>query len=126
MYQVLLTNEGTSQFKVKAKNYEFTIDTKGGGVTPPDALLASLASCIGVYTRKYAEGRNLELGHFTIEAHGELSHENPVCFRNIEITVAFKNKIQDVKLEESLLRFVHNCPIHNTLKNNPEVHIILT
>ncbi|MBU1090571.1 MAG: OsmC family protein [Candidatus Omnitrophica bacterium] len=56
MYHVDIVNTGEYAFKVKAKDYEFVMDPRGKGVTPPDALLASLGTCIGVYLRKYAEG----------------------------------------------------------------------
>ena len=48
MYHVEVTGTGASAFKVKSKDYEFIIDTKGKGITPADTLLASLGSCIGV------------------------------------------------------------------------------
>ena len=52
MYHVDMTNTGDYFFKVKSKDYEFSVDIKGKGITPPDALLASLGSCVGVYVRK--------------------------------------------------------------------------
>jgi uncharacterized OsmC-like protein len=93
-------------FKVKSKDYEFVVDTNGSGVTPPDAFLASLGTCIGVYLRKYAQGVKLDLPEFSISVDADFSQERPVCFRKINVKVDLKN-----------------CPVHNTLKFNPEVTI---
>lgn len=51
MYHVDIENNADSSFTVKSRDYEFIIDTKGKGITPPDTLLASIGSCIGVYSR---------------------------------------------------------------------------
>ena len=53
MYKVTIESYGESGFVVKSADYEFIIDNKGKGITPPDTFLASLGSCIGVYIRKY-------------------------------------------------------------------------
>lgn len=124
MYRVEVANSGGYSFAVQSGDHRFSLDMKGEkGITPPDALLASLGSCIGVYIRKYAEGAKLTLSEFNIEAHAELSQESPRCFKKIEISIDLKgNKLEERRLK-SLLEFIRNCPVHNTLKANPEVEI---
>ena len=102
------------------------VDTKGGGITPPDALLASLGSCIGVYIRKYAEGAKLAIGEFKINVSGELSKESPVSFRRIDVSVELKNAGLDERRTRALTEFVKNCPVHNTLENAPVVDIMVS
>ena len=41
VYSVKINNQGGSSFSVASKDYEFNVDTKGAGITPPDTLLAS-------------------------------------------------------------------------------------
>ncbi|HTY45549.1 MAG TPA: OsmC family protein [Patescibacteria group bacterium] len=123
MYSVEITNAGGSQFKVISKDYEFVVDTKGGGVTPPDALLASLASCIGVYTRKYFEGAKLEAPEFKIYAEAEFTKESPVCFRQIRVRLELAGNPLDERRKKGLLEFAKNCPVHNTLHADPAVEI---
>ena len=53
MYHVDIANAGDYSFSVKSKDYEFIVDVKGKGISPPDTLLASIGTCIGVYLRKY-------------------------------------------------------------------------
>ncbi|MDD5669668.1 MAG: OsmC family protein [Candidatus Omnitrophica bacterium] len=123
MYHVDIRNTGEYVFNVKSKDYELVIDTKGNGITPPDALLASLGSCIGVYLRKYAEGTKLDLPEFSIRVDGELSKEAPVCFRKIDIMIDLKGAHYDERRLKAIHEFVKNCPVHNTLENAPEVEI---
>lgn len=123
MYSVEITNNGSSEFKAKSKDYEFVIDTKGQGITPPDTLLASLGSCIGVYLRKYAENAKLPLPEFNIKLEAEFSREAPACFRNIAVTLDLKGAQLDERRKKALLDFIRNCPVHNTLEASPRVEI---
>jgi uncharacterized OsmC-like protein len=122
MYRVSVAGENKSEFKVRSENYEFKIDSEGeNGITPPDTLLAALGSCIGVYIRKYVENTNLDIKDFEIVLTAELSAEKPIGFRMITAVIDFKG----VKLGEmrtnSLIAFIKNCPVHNTLKMNPGI-----
>jgi putative redox protein len=123
MYKVDITAAGDYRFNVRSKDAEFTVDIKGGGITPPDTLLASLGSCVGVYIRKYAEGAKLALGDFSISVEGDLGKEAPYYFRHIKVSVNLRGASLDEKRKAALLAFIKNCPIHNTLKNNPSVDI---
>ena len=125
MYKVDVENSGDFKFKVKSKDYEFDIDLKGGGITPSDTLLASLASCIGVYIRKYAQGAKLDIEGFTVTAQADLSSERPVSFRSITVNIDLGASTLDNNRKKSLLRFVENCPIHNILHINPDIKIKL-
>ena len=123
MYHVDITNAGDYSFKVKSKDYEFIVDIKGKGVTPPDALLASLGTCVGVYLRKYAEGLKLTLPEFSISVDADFSKEVPICFRKINVNVDLKGMQLDDRRLKALHEFIKNCPVHKTIKNNPEVEI---
>ncbi|MDD5730277.1 MAG: OsmC family protein [Candidatus Omnitrophica bacterium] len=123
MYSVEIKNQGDSVFQVKSKDYEFNVDTRGKGITPPDALLASLGTCIGVYIRKYADGAMLPVKEFNVSVKAEFTKELPTCFRDIEIIVDLKGFELDDRRRNSMLEFVKNCPVHNTLKVNPRVEI---
>lgn len=126
MYRVKITNKKNYTFKVEAEDYEFDIGPKGKGIAPPAVLLASLGSCIGVYIEKYAEGAKLDLGEFSVEVEAEFSREKPVCFKNINVSVGLDNTKIDDRRKQSLLAFIKNCPIHNTLNVAPEIVIEIT
>lgn len=123
MYRVEITNTKDYSFKVASKDYEFLIDIKGQGITPPDTLLASLGSCIGVYIRKYAESAKLALGDFSITMEAELTKEPPICFKRIEARIELQNASLDQRRKSALLEFITHCPVHETLEAKPEVVI---
>ncbi len=123
MYHVDIANTGDYSFKVKSKDYEFLVDTKGKGITPPDVLLASLGTCVGVYVRKYVEGAKLTLPEFNISVDADFSKETPVSFRKINVNVDLKGTQLDARRMKAMHEFVKNCPVHNTIKNNSEVEI---
>ena len=125
MYHVDVTHKEDHLFEVKSIDYSMLVDTKGKGMTPPDALLAGLASCVGVYIRKYAESTKLDIKGFTVSAEAELTKESPICFKSISVRIDLKDVVLEESRKQSLLRFVHNCPVHNTLLANPTVAMTL-
>ena len=125
MYHVEITNNQGYSFTVKSADYEFSVDAKGKGFTPPDTLLASLGSCIGVYIRKYFEGAKLDLGEFKVTLEAELTKEPPICLREIRVNIDLKGANIEERRKKPLLDFIRNCPVHTTLKINPRVDINL-
>lgn len=123
MYKVEIANLGDSVFNVKSKDYEFNVDTKGNGITPPDALLASLGSCMGVYVRKYAEGAKLNIGNFKISVEADFDSEKPYRFKNIKANITFDGAVLDDRRKAALLEFIKNCPVHNTMKASPNIEV---
>jgi uncharacterized OsmC-like protein len=123
MYHVDIFNKGDLAFRVKSKDYEFVVDTKGNGVTPPDTLLASLGTCIGVYIRKYAEGARFKIDEFSISVDAEFSKEPPICFKEFKINIDLKGLKLEERRKKALIEFIKNCPIHNTLKSNPLIEV---
>jgi uncharacterized OsmC-like protein len=124
MYAVDIANSGGYCFKVKAKEYEFNVDMKGKqGISPPDTLLASIGTCIGVYIRKYAEGAKLSIPGFKINVEADYDQAQPLCFRKINVKLDLRGAEFDERRLNAMLGFIKNCPVHNTLKINPEVEI---
>ncbi|MDD5478024.1 MAG: OsmC family protein [Candidatus Omnitrophica bacterium] len=126
MYKVQVTHNQDLAFTVKAGESEFIIDAKGKGLTPLDALLAGVGSCLGVYIRKYAQGSKLNLENFKLNVFAELSNESPFSFRKINVDIDLKNSGLDERRQKALLEFIKNCPAHNTLKGNPLIEFKLT
>lgn len=126
MHCVEINHTRDFTFQAKSGKYEFAIDASGNGISPPDALLASLGSCIGVYIRKYAEGARLDLSGFSITVKAEFSKAAPFGFQSIGVSVDLKGAGLDERRRNALLQFIRNCPVHNTLKGSPEIEINLS
>jgi len=126
MYQVEITHNQDLAFTAKVGMSEFVIDAQGQGLTPLDALLAGLGSCIGVYVRKYAQGSKLDLKNFKVNVSAELDHQSPLSFKLINVQIDLKDSGLDERRQRALLEFIKNCPAHNTLKGNPVIEFKLT
>jgi len=124
MYAAEIKHLKDFSFSVNSSGCEFVIDAKGkDGITPPDTLLAALASCIGVYIRKYSEGSKLGLENFSVHAEAEFSKEPPMCFKEIKVSIDLKGAKLDDRRLKALVEFIKNCPVHNTLAAHPSVEI---
>ncbi len=123
MYRVEVTGNPDSSFKVKSADYEFIIGLKGKSINPPDTLLASLASCVGVYIRKYCEGSGLTLNNFSVTAEAEFCQDKPMGFKEIGVSIDLKGAELDERRKKAPLEFIKNFPVHNTLHMNPVVDI---
>ncbi len=123
MYKVEVSHIKDFAFKAKSNDSEFIIDVDDRGISPPAALLASLGSCIGVYLRKYAEGSKLAINGFVINISAELTKETPHCFKLINVEIDLKGLQLDQRRRDSLLAFIKNCPVHNTLKAGPQLQM---
>ena len=117
------------QFKLSARGHEVICDqpdTNGGddtGMTPPEFLLASLASCAGFYAVQYLRTRQLPTDGLRVKVTAEKAMQ-PARVGKFGIEVA----IPDVEYRhrEGVLRAVKQCLIHNTLLHPPEIGIELT
>jgi uncharacterized OsmC-like protein len=125
MYNIQVTHNQDLAFTVRTNESEFIIDANGKGLTPLDALLAGLGSCVGVYICKYATGAKLNLKNFKINVFAQLSSESPFSFRKINVDIDLKNlSLPDLR-QRALLEFIRHCPAHHTLKGNPEIEFKL-
>ncbi|HOX54404.1 MAG TPA: OsmC family protein [Candidatus Omnitrophota bacterium] len=126
MYQVTVTDQDNYCFKVKSKDYAFDVDMRGQkGISPPDTLLASLGTCLGVYIRKYFEGAKIPVPGFEVIVSADFSEEKPACFRSVDVSVDLKGAKLDQRRIDAMLSFIKNCPVHNTLKQNPKIDITI-
>lgn len=124
MYKVQVKNRGGSEVYVKSQSGEFTVDTDAKtAVAPLDTLLAALGSCMSFYIRKFAKSANIQMDLFTVDAEAELVSDKGYRFKDIRVSIDLNGSaIDDIK-KQSLIQFVKNCPVHNTLRNMPEIDI---
>lgn len=123
MYKLEVTHREDYSFYVNSGAEEFIIDAKKKGSGPLDMLLAGLASCIGVYVRKYSEGARLGLNNFKVNIEAELTRDPPFRFQEIKVCLDLNGSQIDERRKNAILEFIKNCPAHNTLKNNPSVEL---
>lgn len=117
---------GDSKFEVTARGHRVICDQpldNGGsdeGMSPPEFLLASLATCAAYYAAQYLKARGLPAGDLEVRVHAEKAAQPArlASFR-IEVTVSGL----DDRHQAGILRAVKACLIHNTLLGLPHIEI---
>ena len=127
--EVRVKYEDGTKFTAEARTHQFNIDQpkeKGGsdsGMKPLEVFLASLGSCIPVYAKKYCKDTNVDTSGLSVEVDAELGPDRPFMLKDIKIKIILNKDLGPRK--ESLLKFVKNCPIHNTIMGNPNIEITI-
>ena len=115
-------------FEVQARGHRVICDQPadaGGldaGITPPEFLLASLATCAAYYAAQYLKARQLPADELKVHVSADKA-QNPArlgAFR-IEITAPGL----DERHRTGVLRAAKSCLIHNTLLGQPKVDVVV-
>jgi putative redox protein len=116
-------------FEVESRGHKLICDQpseNGGqdiGMTPPELLLASLATCAGYYAGQYLKARKLPEQGMTIRVTAEKAMQPPrIGSFKIEVNAPFA---EDEKHREGLRRAVEKCLIHHTLMNAPAIEVAI-
>ena len=123
--EVTVNHLGDVQFEIKARQHTVISDQppeNGGfdeGMTPPELMLASLASCAGFYAAQYLRKYKLATEGVRVRVTAEKLKEPPrlgVFTIEVESPVALTEEHR-----QGVERSVHHCLIHNTLLNPPKI-----
>lgn len=127
--EVQVTHLGNVRFNVQARNHSLLCDqpaeNKGEdtGMTPPELMLASLASCAGYYAVEYLKTRGLaETGVRVTVAAEKL--KSPARLGDFTIRVHCPVALSEEQTL-GLTRSVEHCLIHNTLLNPPSITLTI-
>lgn len=119
---------GDSKFEVAARGHRVICDQpieNGGsdeGMTPPEFLLASLASCVAYYAAQYLEARKLPTEDLAVKVAAEKG-AHPARLSSFHIDVSAP--ALDENRQAGLLRAVKACLIHNTLLGKPDIEVAI-
>ena len=97
---------------------------KACGPNPLEVFLGSLASCVCVFAKKYLAQHSIEFKELKVEATAELSKDSPMRLVDIKIKTHTDAKLDSAE-KEVFLRFMKNCPIHNTVIHSKDIEISL-
>lgn len=122
MYHVDVYCKEDSVFDVTSGEAKITIDMTEKNLGPLPTLLAALGSCMGVFLRRYADNMKLPIKEFSISVDAELEKTPVMCFKKINVAIDLKGAPLDQAKKDALMRFINNCPVHNTLHGNPEIN----
>ena len=122
---------GEDKFQVKAITSGVSLcvdksapDYKSQGPNPLEVFLSALGSCTGVFAKKYLSRHNIDFKELRVEAKAEFTTTPPARLTNIGVKVSTD---ADLGLNrEVFLRFMKNCPVHNTILGTDQINIELT
>jgi uncharacterized OsmC-like protein len=118
---------GDSRFEVQARGHRVMCDQpadNGGsdaGMTPPEFLLASLATCAAYYAAQYLKVRQLPAGELRVRVSAEKA-QHPARLDRIRIEVMAPGL--DERHQAGILRAAKSCLIHNTLLSQPSIEVV--
>jgi len=126
--EVLVQHSGKVKFEASARGHRVVCDQpadNGGedcGMTPPELLLTSLATCAGFYAAQYLITRSLSTDGLEVRVTAEKAAQPARlgAFR-IEVTVPSLDERHMLGVE----RAVKACTIHNTLLHTPDIETVV-
>jgi len=119
---------GDQRFEVQARGHRVICDQpveNGGsdsGMTPPELLLASLASCAAYYAAEYLKVRKLPTADLKVRVSAEKAQQ-PARLASFRIEVMAPGL--DERHQAGVLRAAKACLIHNTLLNQPTIEVVV-
>ena len=124
--EVVAEYRGRSEFEVIARTHRVIcdqpIDNNGSdaGMTPPEFLLASLATCAGYYAAQYLDTRHFGCSELKVRVTAEKAL-NPARLGKFSIEITAPGL--DERHRDGVLRAARACLIHNTLLKPPAIDV---
>jgi putative redox protein len=115
-----------SKFEVAARGHRVICDQpidNGGsdeGMSPPEFLLASLATCAAYYGTQYLKTRGLPADDLEVRVSAEKAAQ-PARLSSFQIEVVAPGL--DDRHQAGIRRAVKACLIHNTLLGGPSIEV---
>ncbi|MEO8519016.1 MAG: OsmC family protein [Dermatophilaceae bacterium] len=120
---------GGDRFDIDVRGHHITVDqpVRHGGedtaATPTELFVASLASCVAFYARRYLARHNLPTEGLAVEATFEMG-SRPARVAGITLHLIVPEGVP-AERREPLLAVASHCTVHNTLAAAPDVSITL-
>ena len=129
MPRVEVSHDGGDRFLVAVRGHVVAVDqpvADGGedtAPTPTELLVASLASCIAFYARRYLARHALPEAGLSVVVDAVMA-SRPARVAELEVEVTLPPGFP-AERRDALLRVVSGCTVHNTLKSDPAVRFSL-
>jgi putative redox protein len=108
------------------QGYEIEFDAHAQwGCKPTEALLLSLAACMGIDIVMILEKMRGQLANFKIELTGERNPTPPQYFKAIEMVLHISGKNLDVSKVDRAISLSHDkyCSVFNSLRKDLEMKV---
>jgi uncharacterized OsmC-like protein len=115
------------QFESDIRGHKVTVDApvEAGGVNagplPPELLVASLGTCIGIYAALFCRKHQISTEGLTVHTDWE-KEADPSRVGKIAVIIDLPAGIPDAK-RGAFMKTVEQCMVHNTLCQMPVVSV---
>ena len=122
-----VSHEGGDAFEIVVRGHRIRVDQplEGGGSdtapTPTELLIASLASCVAFYVRRYLARHDLPTAGLEVDADFTLG-SRPARVAAVDVRVTLPVGIPEER-RDALLAVARHCTVHNTLMSSPDVSV---
>ncbi|HTW64537.1 MAG TPA: OsmC family protein [Bryobacteraceae bacterium] len=119
---------GGVRFEVQARGHRVICDQPTGnggsdaGMTPPEFLLASLATCAAYYAAQYLNTRRLPAEDLKVRVSAEKAQQ-PARLGSFRIEITAPGL--DERHQGGIMRAAKACLIHNTLLGQPDIEVVV-
>jgi len=117
------------RFAIGIRDHEVVVDQPPEmhgddlGPTPTELFIASLASCVGFYARRYLARHHLDADGLAVEVGYEMASK-PARVGEVTLRIVVPAGVPELR-RDALLAMASHCTVHNTLTVPPEVHVTL-
>jgi uncharacterized OsmC-like protein len=117
------------RFAIQVRGHRVVVDQPaemGGddvGPTPTELFVASLASCVGFYARRYLARHDLDATGLSVEVSYTMATK-PSRVGDVSLRLVVPAGVPEER-QAALLAMAGHCTVHNTLTVSPEVRIAL-
>jgi putative redox protein len=129
MSTVTVWHLNDDRFAIEMRDHVITVDqplADGGQDTAPapsELFVASLAACIGHYTRRYLARHDLPTAGLSVTADYTIGGR-PARVSDIRVTLRIPEDVPAHR-RDALLAVASHCTVHNTLVEPPAITITL-
>jgi len=122
-------HRGGDKFDINIRGHLITVDqpVRHGGddtaATPTELFVASLASCVAFYSRRYLARHDLPTEGLAVEATFDMG-SRPARVTGITVSLIVPEGVP-AERREPLLAVATHCTVHNSLADTPAVSVIL-
>jgi uncharacterized OsmC-like protein len=120
---------GGDRFDIEIRGHSVLVDqpVEAGGEdtapTPTELLVASLASCVAFYARRYLTRHGLPTEGLAVRAAFELG-DRPARVASIEVELMVPPGVPESR-RQPLLAMASHCTVHTTLTDPPAISVSL-
>lgn len=128
-HTVHVEHQEGDRFGIAVRGHTLTVDqpADAGGEdtapTPTELLVASLASCVAFYARRYLARHGLPTNGLGVDASFEMG-AHPARVSAVDVRLHLPDGVPESR-RGPLLAVARHCTVHNTLEHAPDVVIEL-